>query len=121
MPRLPLACTRTIGTDRMVCPLRGCSVRDIGWCLLDGRGRYRHCLPGAVEPRQGLGYWLTYRLGGQILGGAINLGLNADINKAGKVSYTVFEVFIALQAGRRTSCTFLEPTGACREEGPGRG
>ena len=45
-----------------------------------------------------LGYWLTYRLGGQILGGAINLGLNADRNEAGKVSYTVFVVFIALQA-----------------------
>ena len=37
-----------------------------------------------------LGYWLTYRLGGQILGGAINLGLNADRDQAGKVSYTVY-------------------------------
>ena len=45
-----------------------------------------------------LGYWLTYRLGGQILGGAINLGLNARRNKAGQVSYTVFLIFIALQA-----------------------
>lgn len=45
-----------------------------------------------------LGYWLTYRLSGQILGGAINLGLNADRNQAGKVSYTVFLVFIGLQA-----------------------
>jgi MFS family permease len=45
-----------------------------------------------------LGYWLTYRLSGQILGGAINLGLNADNNAAGKVSYTVFLVFIGLQA-----------------------
>ncbi|KAL9947130.1 hypothetical protein ACHAPS_000107 [Verticillium nonalfalfae] len=45
-----------------------------------------------------LGYWLTYRLGGQILGGAINLGLNADRDQAGSVSYTVFIVFIAIQA-----------------------
>ena len=45
-----------------------------------------------------LGYWLTYRLGGQILGGAINLGLNADANEAGKVSYKVYLIFIALQA-----------------------
>ncbi|CAK7203321.1 hypothetical protein SEUCBS139899_006052 [Sporothrix eucalyptigena] len=45
-----------------------------------------------------LGYWLTFRLGGQILGGAINLGLNAKNNQAGKVSYTVYLVFIALQA-----------------------
>ncbi|TKX19995.1 MFS transporter-like protein 142 [Elsinoe australis] len=44
-----------------------------------------------------LGYWLTYRLFGQILGGAINLGLNADRNEAGKVSYTVYLIFIALQ------------------------
>lgn len=45
-----------------------------------------------------LGYWLTYRLGGQILGGAINLGINARKDMAGKVSYTVYEIFIALQA-----------------------
>ncbi|KAH8805315.1 major facilitator superfamily domain-containing protein [Xylogone sp. PMI_703] len=45
-----------------------------------------------------LGFWLTFRVGGQVLGGAINLGLNASNNHAGKVSYTVFLVFIALQA-----------------------
>lgn len=45
-----------------------------------------------------LGYWLTYRLSGQILGGAINLGLNIDRDEAGKVSYTVFLIFIAIQA-----------------------
>lgn len=44
-----------------------------------------------------LGYWLTFRLGGQILGGAINLGLNADRDQAGSVSYTVYLIFIALQ------------------------
>jgi hypothetical protein len=44
-----------------------------------------------------LGYWLTYRLFGQILGGAINLGLNVDRDQAGKVTYTVYLVFIALQ------------------------
>lgn len=45
-----------------------------------------------------LGYWLTFRLAGQILGGAINLGLNARESHAGKVSYTVFLIFVALQA-----------------------
>ena len=45
-----------------------------------------------------LGFWLSFRLGGQVLGGAINIGLNAQNNHAGKVSYTVFLVFIALQA-----------------------
>ncbi|KAI6084739.1 major facilitator superfamily domain-containing protein [Hypoxylon rubiginosum] len=43
-------------------------------------------------------YWLTWTRIGQILGGAINLGLNADRNEAGKVSYTVYIIFIALQA-----------------------
>ncbi|RAK80177.1 DUF895 domain membrane protein [Aspergillus fijiensis CBS 313.89] len=53
------------------------------------------------EPaRQGffLGLWLSFRVGGQILGGAINLGLNVDRNTAGSVSYAVFLVFVALQA-----------------------
>ncbi|PCG98012.1 Major facilitator superfamily domain, general substrate transporter [Penicillium occitanis (nom. inval.)] len=45
-----------------------------------------------------LGFWLSFRVSGQILGGAVNLGINAKDNHAGKVSYTVFELFIALQA-----------------------
>ncbi|KAG9668569.1 MFS general substrate transporter, partial [Aureobasidium melanogenum] len=45
-----------------------------------------------------LGFWLSFRLGGQIVGGAINLGINVNNNKAGSVSYHVFEAFIALQA-----------------------
>ena len=45
-----------------------------------------------------LGFWLIFRVGGQILGGAINLGINAKKNEAGSVSHTVYLVFIALQA-----------------------
>ncbi|ROV91505.1 hypothetical protein VMCG_09473 [Cytospora schulzeri] len=45
-----------------------------------------------------LGYWLTFRVSGQIIGGAVNLGLNAKANTAGKVSYTVYILFIAIQA-----------------------
>lgn len=45
-----------------------------------------------------LGFWLSFRVSGQILGGAVNLGINAKDSHAGKVSYTVFELFIALQA-----------------------
>ncbi|KAF8851350.1 hypothetical protein BDZ45DRAFT_730959 [Acephala macrosclerotiorum] len=45
-----------------------------------------------------LGFWLSFRVGGQVLGGAINLGLNANNNHAGKVSYNVYLAFIALQA-----------------------
>ncbi|TLD38066.1 putative DUF895 membrane protein-2 [Venturia nashicola] len=44
-----------------------------------------------------LGFWLSFRIGGQVVGGAINLGLNAANNKAGKVSYNVYLTFIALQ------------------------
>ncbi|GAD93853.1 DUF895 domain membrane protein [Paecilomyces variotii No. 5] len=45
-----------------------------------------------------LGFWLSFRVGGQIVGGAVNLGINIKRNTAGKVSYTVFIIFIVLQA-----------------------
>lgn len=65
-----------------------------------------------------LGYWLTYRLGGQILGGAINLALNVDDNKAGKVSYTVFEIFIAIQAaGPLVALLLNKPEDVERKDG----
>lgn len=65
-----------------------------------------------------LGYWLTYRLSGQILGGAINLGLNADRNEAGSVSYTVFLIFIALQAAGPFVALFLnKPSQVERKDG----
>ncbi|KAF2198711.1 hypothetical protein GQ43DRAFT_483066 [Delitschia confertaspora ATCC 74209] len=65
-----------------------------------------------------LGYWLTYRLSGQILGGAINLGLNADRNEAGKVSYAVFLIFITLQAtGPIVGCFQNKPEQVQREDG----
>ncbi|KAH8888550.1 hypothetical protein GQ53DRAFT_808371 [Thozetella sp. PMI_491] len=65
-----------------------------------------------------LGYWLTYRLGGQILGGAINLGLNANVDTAGKVSYTVFEIFIALQAaGAFVALLLNRPSQVQRKDG----
>ncbi|CAO2647102.1 Nn.00g080240.m01.CDS01 [Neocucurbitaria sp. VM-36] len=65
-----------------------------------------------------LGYWLTYRLGGQILGGAINLGLNVDRNEAGKVTYTVYLVFIALQCVGPVVALFLNrPKKVQRKDG----
>ncbi|KAE8353801.1 major facilitator superfamily domain-containing protein [Aspergillus coremiiformis] len=45
-----------------------------------------------------LGFWLSFRVAGQILGGAINLGINANRDTAGSVSYAVLIVFIVLQA-----------------------
>ncbi|EXM16197.1 Major facilitator superfamily [Fusarium oxysporum f. sp. vasinfectum] len=56
---------------------------------------------GYPEPRNRgrmVAYWLSFTRLGQILGGAINLGLNADRSEAGKVSYKVYLIFIALQA-----------------------
>ncbi|KAJ3543032.1 hypothetical protein NM208_g3790 [Fusarium decemcellulare] len=56
---------------------------------------------GYPEPRNRgrlVAYWLSFTRLGQILGGAINLGLNADRNEAGKVSYKVYLIFIALQS-----------------------
>ncbi|KAK2031972.1 major facilitator superfamily transporter [Colletotrichum zoysiae] len=65
-----------------------------------------------------LGYWLTYRLCGQILGGAINLGLNASNDQAGKVSYTVFIIFIAIQAAGPFVGLFLnKPDQVERQDG----
>ncbi|KAJ5666316.1 uncharacterized protein N7477_008764 [Penicillium maclennaniae] len=45
-----------------------------------------------------LGFWLSFRVGGQILGGAISLGINAHRASEGSVSYAVYLVFIVLQA-----------------------
>ncbi|KAK4187657.1 hypothetical protein QBC35DRAFT_515335 [Podospora australis] len=65
-----------------------------------------------------LGYWLTYRLSGQILGGAINLGVNVKNDQAGKVSYTVFLVFIALQCAGPFVAFFLnKPADVQRKDG----
>ncbi|KAK7059027.1 hypothetical protein VNI00_001651 [Paramarasmius palmivorus] len=65
-----------------------------------------------------LGFWLSFRLGGQILGGAINLGLNADQNQAGKVSYKVYLIFIALQAlGPFAGLLLSEPRQVQRKDG----
>jgi MFS family permease len=45
-----------------------------------------------------LGVWLSFRVAGQILGGAVNLSLNAKRNYSGSVSFDVYLVFIAIQA-----------------------
>lgn len=53
------------------------------------------------EPRHRgklIAYWLSWTRFGQLMGGAINLGLNSDRDQAGSVSYVVYLIFIALQA-----------------------
>ncbi|KAF1363432.1 hypothetical protein EJ07DRAFT_102370 [Lizonia empirigonia] len=65
-----------------------------------------------------LGYWLTFRLAGQILGGAINLGLNADRDQAGSVSYAVYLIFIALQCiGPFVGLLLNKPSKVQRKDG----
>ncbi|KAL3957050.1 hypothetical protein ACCO45_007628 [Purpureocillium lilacinum] len=65
-----------------------------------------------------LGFWLTFRVSGQILGGAINLGLNTDRDQAGKVSYTVFLIFIALQClGPAVALCLTPPDKVERQDG----
>jgi MFS family permease len=56
---------------------------------------------GYAEPaKRGrmVAYWITWTCVGRVLGGAINLGLNFEKNEQGQVSYTVYLIFIALQA-----------------------
>lgn len=45
-----------------------------------------------------LALWLGFKNSGQLIGGAINLGLNATRSTAGKVSYVTLLVFVVLQA-----------------------
>ncbi|KAH7303628.1 hypothetical protein B0I35DRAFT_383665 [Stachybotrys elegans] len=63
-------------------------------------------------------YWLSWTRLGQIIGGAINLGLNADRNQAGRVSYTVYLIFIALQvAGPAVAFLLSPPSKVQRSDG----
>lgn len=65
-----------------------------------------------------LGYWLTYRLSGQIIGGAVNLGLNVHVDTAGKVSYVVYIIFIAIQAlGPFVAFLLNKPSKVQRKDG----
>ncbi|KAJ5666832.1 hypothetical protein N7462_011241 [Penicillium macrosclerotiorum] len=65
-----------------------------------------------------LGFWLGFRVGGQILGGAINLGINVNRSTSGSVSYTVYLIFIALQAlGPFAGLLLNEPSQVQRKDG----
>ncbi|KAG7530335.1 hypothetical protein FFLO_05107 [Filobasidium floriforme] len=45
-----------------------------------------------------LGWWMTFRVAGPVLGGAINLGINAQNSQRGSVNPKVYLAFIAIQA-----------------------
>lgn len=65
-----------------------------------------------------LGFWLSFRVGGQILGGAISLGINARRATSGSVSYAVYLIFIALQAlGPFAGLLLNKPSRVQRKDG----
>jgi hypothetical protein len=65
-----------------------------------------------------LGFWLSFRVGGQILGGAISLGINAHRAMEGSVSYTVYLIFITLQAlGPFAGLLLNKPSQVQRKDG----
>ncbi|KAL4782875.1 major facilitator superfamily domain-containing protein [Aspergillus varians] len=65
-----------------------------------------------------LAFWLTFRVLGQIVGGAINLGVNVDRSTAGSVSYVVYYIFMALQVlGAITGLLLTAPEKVQRTDG----
>ena len=58
-----------------------------------------------------LGFWLSFNTAGQVVGGAVSLGVNAHDPREGKVSYTAYLVFIALQAVCPFVALLLSPPG----------
>lgn len=56
-----------------------------------------------------LALWLGFKNSGQLIGGAINLGLNANNAAAGKVSYVTILVFVALQVCAALLSFLLSP------------
>ena len=74
--------------------------------------------PEPYNQGRSLGLWLTFRVGGQIIGGAINLGINARRNEAGSVSHTVYIIFIVLQSlGPFTGLLLSKPEQVQRKDG----
>ncbi|KAL9938394.1 hypothetical protein V8E36_003017 [Tilletia maclaganii] len=54
-------------------------------------------------------YWLAWRVLGQLIGGIINLALNATASGAGSISTNTYLVFIILQALGPAAAFFLNP------------
>ncbi|KAB5585028.1 hypothetical protein GE09DRAFT_1166021 [Coniochaeta sp. 2T2.1] len=56
-----------------------------------------------------LALWLAFKNSGQLIGGAINLGLNVHRSTSGKVSYVTLLVFVVLQACSLPFAFLLSP------------
>lgn len=123
---------RSIGYAPYAAGLYTKSRYDVDWLLLFGaalcgisagvfwmaEAAIAIAYPEPWNKGKALGYWLTYRLSGQIIGGAVNLGLNADRNTAGQVSYVVYILFIAIQAaGPLVALLLNKPDRVQRKDG----
>ncbi|KAF9453594.1 MFS general substrate transporter [Macrolepiota fuliginosa MF-IS2] len=65
-----------------------------------------------------LAIWLAFKNSGQIVGGAINLGLNIHRSTGGKISYTTLLTFVILQAvAPAASFLISNPERVQREDG----
>ncbi|EOO00311.1 putative duf895 domain membrane protein [Phaeoacremonium minimum UCRPA7] len=58
-----------------------------------------------------LAYWLAYRNGGSIVGGAINLALNYSGKTTGKLNWKTYIVFVSLQCIAPFVAMLLSPPG----------
>jgi len=56
-----------------------------------------------------MSYWLCFRVGGQLVGGAINLGVSAHNTQKGSISPKIYIIFITLQALGPFVAYFLTP------------
>lgn len=61
-----------------------------------------------------LAYWLAYRNGGSILGGAVNLAFNWRGRTTGKLDWRTYIVFVVLRRWTGASLFLLCVRGSCR-------
>lgn len=62
--------------------------------------------------------WFTFRNFGNIIGGAISLGVNVNTNKQGQVGYQTYLAFIAIQClGLLFGLMLQNPEGVVRDDG----
>lgn len=62
--------------------------------------------------------WFTFRNFGNIIGGAISLGVNVDADKKGQVGYQTYLAFIAIQClGLVFGLMLRNPEGVVRDDG----
>lgn len=73
----------------------------------------------AIDQRgRAIAVWVAFRNGGSIIGGSLNLALNADASSAGSISLKTYLVFVALMClGFPTAFLLSHPTKVRRSDG----